>query len=344
MIEIDGSYGEGGGAILRTAVGLSVFTQKPIHVYNIRKNRQNPGLKEQHLQGIKAVAELCSGKLKGAELNSTEISFFPEKIFAERVKVRVETAGSVGLVLQALQIASLKAKNPVKVEISGGATYGKWAPPIDFVKDVTYKILEKMGYKIELKVESHGFYPKGGAKVSAIFHPAEKISPLNLVESGKILSVKGISIASRHLESKKVAERQKVSSRGEIFNRLNFSADIKTEYFDTESAGSAISLCLTTQNGAILGAAEIGEQKISAEVVGKNAAQSLIEDFQAGATVDKRTLDQIIPFLALSQTDFAVKFSELTKHSHTNIWACEHFFGKTIKIHDNLLTKSICSN
>ena len=336
ILEIDGSYGEGGGSIVRTAVGLSVCTGRAIKINNIRKNRPQQGLKAQHLEGVKAAAELCGGKIKGAELGSTEISFFPEKNFSEKVKVNIETAGSVGLVLQVLQIAALKAKNPVKVEIRGGATYGKWAPPIDFVSNVFYKILERLGYKIRLEIEKHGFYPRGGARVTAIFHPPKEIKGLNLVGSGKISEIFGISVASKHLEEKKVAERQKISARGEIFNSLKVSPRIDTAYFDTESIGSAITLSLTTQNGAILGAAKVGEQSLRAESVGKEVSQTLIEDFSAGATIDSHSLDQIIPFLALTEPS-QLKFAKLTSHAATNIWVCEQFFGKIFTVNTHIL-------
>ncbi|HIJ98666.1 TPA: RNA 3'-terminal phosphate cyclase [archaeon] len=340
MLEIDGSYGECGGSIVRTAVGLSVFTGKPLYIYNVRKNRPQPGLKVQHLQGVKAAAELCGGKIIGAELGSTEIKFFPEKNFSDKVKVEIETAGSIGLVLQVLQIAALKAEKKVKVEIRGGATYGKWAPPIDFVQNVFYKILEKIGYKIDLEVERHGFYPKGRARVNAIFYPANELKGLNLIEQGKLENVSGLSIASKHLEQKKVAERQKISARGEIFNKLQVSPNIKTEYLEAENIGSAITLWLTTQSGAILGASKIGEQTLRAEIVGKEASQSLIEDFKSDATIDRHSLDQIIPFLALSRSASTLKFSKLTSHAHTNIWVCEQFFGKILHTHENILTKN----
>ncbi len=339
VLEIDGSYGEGGGSIVRTAVGLSVCTGRAIKISNIRKNRPQPGLKTQHLQGILGAADFCGGKIIGAELGSTEISFFPEKNFSEKVKINIETAGSIGLVLQVMQISCLAAKNPVKVEIRGGATYGKWAPPIDFVENVFYKILEKIGYKIELQVEKNGFYPKGGARVTAIFNPPEEIKGLNLIEQGKISSINGISVASKQLQEKKVAERQKISSRGEIFNSLKVSPRIDTEYFDAESPGSAITLSLTTQNGAILGAAKVGEQTLRAEIVGKEASQTLIEDFLTGATIDQHSLDQIIPFLALSHFKSELKFSKLTSHAHTNLWVCEQFFGKTLSTNSHILTK-----
>ncbi len=339
MIEIDGSYGEGGGAIIRTAIGLSAATGRAVRVFHIRKGRNSPGLKEQHLQGVRAVSDFCNGKLAGDELGSSEITFEPGKEFSDKVKIRIETAGSVGLALQPIMIAATAAKKEVKVEISGGATYGKWAPPIDFVEGVFSSILKKMGYATEFEIKRHGFYPTGGAKVNVILQPPKELKGLNLIEQGKIESVKGISVASENLQKQKVAERQKISARQEIFNQLKISPTIKTAYLKTESIGSAITLSLTTSKGVILGAAQIGEKNLRAEIVGKQAVQSLISDFQSGATIDRHSLDQIIPFLQLSQSNSSLKFAEITSHAHTNIWVSEQFFPKRFEISGKTLLK-----
>ena len=341
MLEIDGSYGEGGGSIIRTSIGLAAATGRAVRVFHIRKGRNSPGLKEQHLQGIRAVADFCNGKLKGDELGSSEIVFEPGSEFLDRVKIRIETAGSVGLALQPLMIAAVGAKKEIEADVRGGATYGKWAPPIDFVGGVFSPILKKMGYAAEFGVEQHGFYPTGGARVNVVLQPPkEGLKGLNLIEQGRIESVKGISVASEHLQKQKVAERQKISARQEIFKELKVSSNIKTSYPRTESIGSAITLSLTTQKSGILGASAIGEKNLRAEMVGKQASQSLIQDFQAGATIDRHSLDQIIPFLVLSQFSSSLKFAELTAHAHTNIWVSEQFFGKTLEISGKTLLKT----
>ena len=100
MIEIDGSIGEGGGQILRTACALSTVTKKPCRVFNIRRGRPKPGLMPQHLLGIQALAQLCTGKLEGDYFGSEEIKFYPEEIRARDLRVKIETAGSITLVLQ----------------------------------------------------------------------------------------------------------------------------------------------------------------------------------------------------------------------------------------------------
>jgi RNA 3'-phosphate cyclase len=165
MIEINGAIGEGGGQILRTATALSAITKIPCHIFNIRKGRKNPGLMTQHLLGLRALAELCNGKLEGDNLGSQEIKFYPGKIYKNRISINIPTAGSITLVLQSLIPPALFASSLVEINFDGGATDTFFAPTIDHFRYVFLKILEKMGIKIDLEIIKRGYYPEGGAKV-----------------------------------------------------------------------------------------------------------------------------------------------------------------------------------
>mgnify|MGYP000117906937 CR=1 FL=1 len=136
MIEIDGSYGEGGGQILRTALALSAVTKKPCYIFNIRKNRENPGLGVQHLVGVQALAELCNAKIEGAEIGSREIFFEPNDIFLKEIEVKIETAASITLILQMLLLPILLGSHPVKIKFKGGATDTFFSPTIDYFRYV----------------------------------------------------------------------------------------------------------------------------------------------------------------------------------------------------------------
>src|SRR5262245_32316531 len=77
LVVLDGSYGEGGGQILRTALTLSLLTGRPFRLTKIRSNRDKPGLRPQHLKAVEAARELGQAEMSGASVGSRELVFRP---------------------------------------------------------------------------------------------------------------------------------------------------------------------------------------------------------------------------------------------------------------------------
>lgn len=183
MISIDGSYLEGGGQTLRTAVALSAITGKPCKIFNIRKGRKKPGLQAQHLKGIEAAAKLCNAELKNAKIGSDSIEFAPKKIKGGYFSIDIGTAGSISLVLQTLVLPAIHAEEEVILEITGG-TDVPWSPDIEYFQEVFCRNIKKMGIEIESEILKYGFYPKGGGKVKVKIKPCKNLKSLNLTERG----------------------------------------------------------------------------------------------------------------------------------------------------------------
>jgi RNA 3'-terminal phosphate cyclase (ATP) len=333
MLEIDGSFLEGGGQILRTSVALSAITGKPVHIFNIRAKRPQPGLKAQHLAAIKAVAELYDAELKGAEIGSTEVYFTPKDISKDILRVKIETAGSIGLLLQTIFLACAKTDEwyayhkKIRVEISGGGTFGKWAPSVYYLQNVFLPVVRQLGFNAKVDIFEHGFYPKGGAITIA------EISPGSLEGaeiSRELQLIAGISIATENLKNAKVAERQKAAAE-EILRELKMPIEIKTEYVTAKSAGTGIELWTMP---TILGANSLGEIGKPAEKVGKEAAEELKKLIQSKASVDDCMTDQILPFMALAKGKSSFTCRELTNHAKTNIWVIEKFLERRFVVEE----------
>jgi RNA 3'-phosphate cyclase len=334
MIEIDGSFGEGGGQILRTATALAAIKKIPCIIFNIRKGRPNPGLQAQHLLGLRALAELCNGKLEGDYLNSTEIKFYPGKITAKDLVVKIETAGSITLCLQTLLPVALFAKGPIKISFKGGGTDVPFSPTIDHFRYVFLKILEKMGAKVEIDVIKRGYYPAGGGEVEVKVYPS-KLKSLNLTERGNFQEILAISVASESLRERKVAERQ-LSEPRRLFKTLKLKTEEKIEYVKTESPGSCLVLAAKYEN-TILGNDGLGKLGVSAEKIGKECVEKFLEEERSGTCLDQFLTDQILIYLALAEGKSQVRISKLTLHAQTNIKIIEKFLNGKFEIKDNIL-------
>lgn len=323
MLVIDGSFGEGGGQILRTAVALSAVTGADIRVVNIRAKRPEPGLKRQHLTGILAAAKMCDAVVEGASVGSTEIVFRPGSIRGGSYVFDVGTAGSVTLVLQTLLPIMAFADSPVSVEVRGG-TDVPWSPPVDYLRYVIGPHLRELGYSFSVELVRRGHYPRGGGIVRVtVERPPRSFRPSSRVESGRLLRVEGVSHCVRL--PRHVAERQAEAAASELAKRgFGVRVDVRTEWYEPSrdphlGPGSGIVLWAVTER-SILGADSLGERGKPAEVVGREAASKLLEDLSTGMAYDRHMADIVIPYLALAEGPSTVGVSRLTLHAYTNVW------------------------
>src|SRR3989344_1209034 len=331
-ILIDGA--EGYGQVLRTAIGLSTLTSKPIKIINIRKGRSRPGLFPQHLTGVKTAAEFCNADTLGAVYGSMELVYSPKKLLVKDKTIDIGTSGSIPLLIQTLTPLLIYGSQRKKIEIIGG-TAGLGSPTMGYVKHVTFPILNKLGLYIpEITIERQGFYPKGGGRVSILFEPIRKLHRTILTEQGELKIIRGISVVGSLLES--IAERQPQAAK-RFLNEKGFKKVlIETEVTNTFSQGTSLTLWAETEN-TVLGSDVIGARGIRAEDVGRKAAEELVKSIKSGAVLDKYMSDQIIPFLALAEGESTVKVEEMTQHVLTNIEVSEKLLDVKFEIQNNLI-------
>lgn len=331
MMEIDGSYGEGGGQLVRTAVALSAVSGRPVKITNIRENRPKPGLKPQHLKALETAARICSARVSGLSPGSTEFSFAPVEIRGGKYRIDIGTAGSIPLLLQCLMPALPFSEEKIELTVRGGTDVA-WSPTIDYLQHVTLRALEKMGYAGRVKLRERGYYPKGGGTVLATFEPCKlrgfhfkspesKVDP----EIREVREVRGISHSS-NLPSH-VASRQAEAAKTLLLEEGYFT-DIGTECFELFSTGSGISLWT-----GFFGGSALGKKGLPAEKVGRRAAGGILQELRSGAAVDVHLADQLIPYMALAgNSSYTVR--ELSMHTRTNIWVTEQFLDVKFRINE----------
>jgi len=338
LIEIDGSYGEGGGQILRTSVSLAALTMKPVRISKIRAGRPKPGLKRQHLSGIKLTGELVDATIEGLEVGSTDVSFIPKQRRGGSFSIDIGTAGSISLILQAVLPPAVLAPDPITFQIRGG-TDVKWSPPIDYLRNVFAPILHHLGPVVEIDQKKRGHYPKGGGEVHCKVTPAKELSSLNLVDFGELATIDGISHCVR-LPSH-VAERQATSAQQVLQDKFGIKARMKIESYSKNEdhhlgPGSGIVLWADDVNGTRLGTDSLGDRGVRAEEVGFKAAKKLVSEISAGRAIDSHLCDMIVPYLAIAKGDSIIGISEVTSHLTTNLWTIEKILGTPIQLEGSI--------
>ena len=186
MLTIDGSFGEGGGQILRTALALSLVTGKPFRIDNIRAGRKNPGLLRQHLTAVNAATEISQAEVTGAGIGSRELTFAPGSVESGDYAFAVGTAGSTTLVLQTVLPALLIADGKSQLILEGG-THNPFAPPFDFLEQAFLPLVNRMGPRVTAELERPGFYPAGGGRMRVTIEPAGELKKhLDIPSRGEV--------------------------------------------------------------------------------------------------------------------------------------------------------------
>jgi RNA 3'-phosphate cyclase len=344
MVRIDGSYMEGGGQILRTALALSALTGRPFRAEKIRQNRPAAGLKPQHLSAIQALVRMSGAQAAGAVVGSGEIEFRPGCLAPGDYSLNIGTAGSVTLLLQALLLPCMFAAGEMTLRLRGG-TDTRWSIPVDYFTHLILPILRRFS-GIEVLGMHRGFYPRGQGSLELKIRPEPHPPPLH--DAAALLGavrrrfraldfgvhrepagISGVSAAAAVLEKARVAERQADAAQEALGSAL--PVEIRSEYCRSASPGSVITLWAVDSDGqALAGGDALGERGKPAEIVGREAAQKLRHTLSTEAAVDVHLADNLIPLLALAGGQ--IRTAAVTDHVRANMYVCEKFLEVRYKV------------
>jgi RNA 3'-terminal phosphate cyclase (ATP) len=321
---IDGSEGEGGGQILRTAVSLSAITGTPVEVVNIRAKRPNPGLRPQHMVGIKVISDLFNANAENLQVGADWVRFSPSDRFeGGSVKVDVGTAGSIPMILMAVVPAVSLSNNGLEIEITGG-TDVRASPTIDYVRHVVADAYRSIGIKFSCDVIRRGYYPKGGGVVRTVIEPCKEPGTMELLSTREVAS--RITSVCGQLP-RHVAERQISSALIALEKKgircSNYSASIET----SASPGSSILVYSASDFGPYIGGDSIGELGKRAEAVGTEAADRFLESALAHVPVDPFLADMLVLPLALAKGRSRCRIARVTEHLRTNLQVASQMVG-----------------
>ena len=333
MVNLDGSTGEGGGQMLRTALVWSLATMKPFRMTNLRAGRKDPGLKTQHVRVLESLRLLGPVQFTGATVGSDRVTFAPAPLRGTSARIDIGTAGSITLLLQTVLPAALLAEGASRLEIVGG-TDVQWSPPFDYLREVVLPSAGLGSDDLTLDVLRRGFYPPGGGRVVLqtrrdAKRPGRFRVAARPEERGALERIRILSYASESLRERQVAERLTQAAARRL-RACAVPVEESVTYGDAPSAGCVLTCVAHFAGGARLGGSALGERGTPAEKIGELAADRLLHEMESDGCVDEYAADQLIVWLALAGG--VVLASEISEHTRTNIWVTEEFLGRVFEI------------
>jgi RNA 3'-terminal phosphate cyclase (ATP) len=327
IIKVDGSYGEGGGQILRSIVSLSAITGKAIEVTNIRAKRQNPGLRPQHAVAVRIVADIFHAAVENLKVGADWIKFNPpiaDKFEdSSMVKINVGTAASIPMILQTVIPAVSLSGKSLSIEITGGTDVKK-SPTTDYLRYIVREAYRSIGIKFSIEVLKRGYYPKGGGVVKAEIWPCKTPNTLDLINT-RSLKPKIANVCCQL--PKDVAERQ-ISSALLKLEKNGVQCSNYSSSFETSlSPGTSILVHSESDFGPYVGGDCIGERGKLAENVGAEAAERYLESYLANVPVDFNLADMLVLPLSLAKGKSRYRIGKVTEHLKTNLHIVSQITG-----------------
>ncbi len=322
-IQIDGSQGEGGGQILRTALALSMITGQAFELINIRAGRKKPGLMRQHLVCVQASQHISQAYVEGAELHSQHLYFAPQHVQNGKYQFQIGSAGSTTLVLQTLLPALLLQNEASELTIFGG-THNPLAPTADFIEHCFLPALEKLGIKVEFKLNKAGFFPIGAGEIQIKIQPWQHRNKLNLLDRGTLQSTEAFAAVLNLSEEAQIAQRELAT--------LNKRLKLDTQqqfHLNGISQGNTAYVKVAHQNHVQL-FTTLGEMRKSAEQIANHLAEQVKRYIASQAVVDEYLADQLLLPLALGQGgEFTAQC--ISEHTRTQAVMIEKFIDCEIE-------------
>ena len=315
FLEIDGSFGEGGGQVIRTAITLSCIMNQPVLIENIRKNRKNPGLKPQHLTALKILKKICNANLDPLKIGDTSLKFIPNNIQSLNLKEDVGTAGSISLIIQVLIPIIAICKKTIKLTITGG-TDVLWSPTIDYTQIVLKEAFARMGINFTINMIKRGYYPKGGGIIELEVTPSEKISPV-ILNKRKTKNVK-LRCTFSKLPIELINKQVNDIERKLVENDFT----VEKQVIEETALDSGASLMIDSiDNDSIIGLDSLFNKK------SKRFNLDLEKFIQNKYSVDEHLADMLVLPASLANGMTVFQVDSISKHLETNLFVVSKITG-----------------
>lgn len=336
MVEVDGARQSGSGTLVRSSVAFAALLGRPLRLYNARARRDRAGLRPQHLAAVRACAELCGARTEGVDVGSREFRFAPgPRIRGGRFAWEIGTAGSTTMLALGVLPLACFADAPLHATITGGV-FQDFAPSPHHMQHVLAPLLARMGVRVRLRVLRPGYVPRGAGLLELRVNPVrDALAPLRLTDPGRVVDVRGVSLASG-LAERRVSERMAASCERQLAGRALPCEIERVEDSSAAHPGASLAVWARTSSGCVLGADRAGAPRRSSESIGRHVARGLLADLDAGGTVDRHAADQLVLFGALASGVTRYVVPRETEHLAANLWLAREF-GAEVRVEERLV-------
>jgi RNA 3'-terminal phosphate cyclase (ATP) len=328
VIEIDGSAGEGGGQILRTSLALSMATGVAVRVVNVRGRRARPGLLRQHLTAARAIAAVCSGTLRGAEIGSTTLELTPGAVKHGEHQFAIGSAGSAALVLTTVVTGLLRHEGESRIVVEGG-TDARAAPSSDFLVQVWAPLVRALGADLHVEVERRGYYPAGGGRLVATLRCPARLNGFERMERGRTVERRAVARVSAI--PPRVAHRE-LAVLKDAFG-LKRDALVVHEEAEPRGPGNVVALTWRCEHAVEVFSAFGERERRAVEVAADVVREASVWDALA-VPVGVHQADQLVLLLALAG-EGAFRTVAPSLHTRTQIELVPRLLGVRIALEES---------
>ncbi|MCH7904938.1 MAG: hypothetical protein IH944_10275 [Armatimonadetes bacterium] len=332
-IFINGSHGEGGSALLRTAIAVSTLTSQPVRIHDVRGAMRKPGLTAEDLTTVYAFADCCDADLDGAEIQSSELKFRPggesgalNGVYDVQSHEKGRIPGNALVVLASLLPVIARSTSYSRVTVHG-ETHGENTICFDAFQRLTLSAHRALGMYGFSELKAAGFGYAGRGEVTLEVEPSA-LNPVMWESRGSLVACT-VDIATSGL-------RDGAGEEAELIVKKALTEDLTEAEFchsalESQTKGACITIAAEFERGLGGGSASLKGQETIATVAAR-AVDRFRSWYRTDATVDAFLADQML--VAASQADGSTVFTtpNITRRLKTMAWVIKQFIPLQITI------------
>lgn len=325
LIYIDGSHGEGGGAVVRTALAMSALTQQPVRIDNVRGATRFPGLDVEDLTILRALQQICQADVVGGEPGSTSVTFLPMKraggLNGPIQTVRSESGRGPNANIVLGSLLPVLARSGVYSSVTAdGETYGTNSLSYDAFANVTLPALRKVGLYAFPELLTAGFGRESLGTVALDIEPSS-LQGLQWTDRGRLQRIQAAVVTSGIPDS--IGERG-VAHLKRLAQNTGIQMAIEHLPVASRQAGAYVATWAHYDRG-FGGGSAMGSRGLRIESLAQLAFEELNDWMATPSTVDPFLADQMLLPLVLAEGESAFTVSRLTQRFLTCVWVVKQF-------------------